>query len=64
DYFTNVRYNPLDLTQTSPELFMTRWITHLCAPAFVFLAGNGAYLSTRSGKTKKELFVFLLTKGL
>jgi uncharacterized membrane protein len=64
DYFTNVRFNPLDLTQTSPELFMTRWITHLCAPAFVFLAGTGSFLSTRRGKTKKELSVFLLTRGL
>ncbi|HSR16843.1 MAG TPA: hypothetical protein VLM39_02030, partial [Ignavibacteriaceae bacterium] len=64
DYFTNVRFKPLDLTQTSPELFMTRWITHLCAPAFVFLAGTGAFLSTRRGKTKKELSIFLLTRGL
>jgi uncharacterized membrane protein len=64
DYFTNVRYDPLDLSQTSPELFITRWITHLCAPAFVFLSGTGAFLSTTRGKSKKGLSVFLLTRGL
>ncbi len=64
DYFTNVRYDPLDLSQTNPELFITRWITHLCAPTFIFLAGTGAFLSTTRGKSKKELSVFLLTRGL
>src|SRR6267154_2769744 len=64
DFFTNVHFNPLDLTQTSAPLFLTRWITHFCAPLFVFLAGTGAFLSTSRGKTKKELAGFLLTRGL
>jgi uncharacterized membrane protein len=64
DFFTNVSYNPLDLTQTSPALFLTRWITHLCAPVFIFLAGTGAFLSEARGKTRRDLSVFLITRGL
>ncbi len=64
DYFTIARFDPLDLTQTTPGLFITRWITHFCAPTFVFLAGTGAYLSLTRGKSKKEISKFLLTRGL
>lgn len=64
DFFTAVRYDPLDLTQTSPALFLTRWITHFCAPVFVFLAGTGAYLGALRGKSKRELSWFLLSRGL
>lgn len=56
-------YDPLDLAKTSPLLFFTRWITHFCAPVFVFLAGTSAFLSGQK-KTKKELSFFLLTRGL
>lgn len=63
DYFTDVRFSPLDLTQTSELLFLTRWITHFCAPTFIFLAGVSAYLiSLRS--TRAQLSRFLLTRGL
>src|SRR6476661_4454248 len=56
-------YSPTDLTQTSPFLFFTRFITHYCAPVFVFLAGLSGYLSgTR--KSKKERAIFLLKRGL
>ena len=60
DAFTN---DPLDLKTTTPWLFVTRWITHLCAPTFVFLSGTSAYLQALR-KTKKELSLFLLTRGL
>ncbi|HEY3929886.1 MAG TPA: heparan-alpha-glucosaminide N-acetyltransferase domain-containing protein [Candidatus Koribacter sp.] len=56
---------PTDLTQTTPALFFTRWITHLCAPGFIFCAGLGAYLWMQRGHhTKPELSRFLLTRGL
>jgi uncharacterized membrane protein len=63
DFFSNVIFNPLDLNQTNPALFLTRWITHFCAPVFIFLAGVSAFLSSqRLGKT--QLSRFLLTRGL
>jgi uncharacterized membrane protein len=64
DFFHNARFDPLDLTQTTPFLFLTRWVTHHCAPAFVFFAGTAAFLSLSRGKTKQELSRFLLTRGL
>jgi len=64
DFFTNVDFDPLDLNRTNPLLFMTRWITHYCAPNFIFLAGTGAFLGATRGKTKPELSRFLWTRGL
>ncbi|MGZ5135346.1 MAG: DUF1624 domain-containing protein [Flavitalea sp.] len=65
DYFhaAAFEYDPLDLEKTTPILFFTRWITHFCAPIFVFLAGTSAFLSGQR-KTKKELTIFLSTRGL
>src|SRR6266446_3297440 len=65
DFFSkDLAFAPTDLAQTYPALFLTRWITHFCAPVFVFLAGTGAFLFTTRGKTRKELSWFLLTRGL
>ncbi|QNA44530.1 DUF1624 domain-containing protein [Lacibacter sediminis] len=55
-------YDPLDLEKTTPLLFFTRWITHFCAPVFIFLAGTSAFL-TGQKKSKKELSLFLLKRG-
>ena len=55
--------NPLDLRTTTPLLYFTRWITHFCAPVFVFLSGTSAYLQS-ARKSKKELSLFLVTRGL
>jgi uncharacterized membrane protein len=65
DYFHNAAflYDPTDFSQTSTTLFFTRWITHFCAPVFTFLAGASAYLNGAK-KSKKELSMFLFTRGL
>ena len=56
-------HDPLDLTITTPAIFLTRWITHFCAPIFVFLSGVSAYLSSQR-KTKNEAGMFLIKRGL
>ncbi len=56
--------DPTNLSQTNVVLFFTRWITHFCAPVFVFLAGTGTYLQLIRGKSKRDLSRFLITRGL
>jgi uncharacterized membrane protein len=57
-------FDPTDVTRTYPILFFTRWITHFCAPIFVFLAGTGSYFQKMRGKPLGELSKLLLTRGL
>ena len=65
DYFhaDNFLYDATDMSQTNPAVFFTRWITHFSAPVFMFLAGTSAFLVGEK-KTKKQLSIFLLTRGL
>lgn len=65
DYFSLYPYPPTDLSQASWLLFLTRWITHFCAPVFVFLAGTSAFLHARNdGLERAALQRFLVTRGL
>ncbi|HEV7781125.1 MAG TPA: heparan-alpha-glucosaminide N-acetyltransferase domain-containing protein [Chitinophagaceae bacterium] len=65
DFFhvTGMTGDPLNPDTTNPVLYGTRWITHFCAPTFVFLSGVSGWLQS-GRKTKKELSVFLITRGL
>ena len=63
-FFSSALFDPTDLSRTTPLLFFTRWITHFCAPIFVFLAGAGAYLSLKRGDDRGALSKFLATRGL
>jgi uncharacterized membrane protein len=56
-------FNPTDMAKTYPILFFTRWITHFCAPTFIFLSGVSARIGTQR-KTTKELSWYLFTRGL
>jgi uncharacterized membrane protein len=56
--------SPTDLNTTSPILFFTRWITHLCAPVFVFLAGTSAFISFQKKKDTRQFRNGLFKRGL
>ncbi|WET03852.1 heparan-alpha-glucosaminide N-acetyltransferase domain-containing protein [Flavobacterium sp. YJ01] len=60
----SITQSPTDLSTTSPLLFFTRFITHLCAPTFVFLAGTSVYLSLQNKNNLAETRKFLFKRGL
>jgi uncharacterized membrane protein len=62
-HFGSFFIDPTDIETTTPFLFFTRFITHNCAPAFIFLAGTSAFLYG-SKKSKSKLSKFLLTRGI
>ncbi len=64
DYFSNATVSPTDPVHSYPILFFTRWITHLCAPGFVALAGTSVYLQQKRGRTRGEVGKKLVLRGL
>lgn len=62
DFFAAGGFNPRDVAD--PALFLTRWITHFCAPIFVFLAGISVFLYGAQGRTAGAVSRYLLTRGL
>ncbi|XOV93698.1 MAG: DUF1624 domain-containing protein [Bacteroidota bacterium] len=65
DYFhaDALIYDPLDLSQTTLPIFLTRFITHFCAPVFVFLAGTSAFFVGQRRGTK-SLSIWLVKRGI
>jgi uncharacterized membrane protein len=64
DFWSSAEFDPTDARTTTVAYFVTRWITHLCAPWFMLLAGAGAALSLGRGRDKAGLTKFLLTRGV
>jgi uncharacterized membrane protein len=66
DYFhaSGYAYDPLDPARTTALIYVTRWVTHFCAPTFVFLAGVSAWLQGAKGKDRAQLSRFLVTRGV
>ena len=58
----SVALDPTNLATTTPLLFFTRWITHFCAPTFVFLAGTSVFLMGKK-KSRSQLSSFLIKRG-
>jgi uncharacterized membrane protein len=57
-HYNGFSEEPTDLATTVPFLFFTRWITHFCAPVFIFLSGTSIFLMKRNSAKEKSLFVF------
>lgn len=64
DFWSPTAFRPEDLTQASGLLFFTRWITHFCAPTFVFLSGVSIWLHQQKQGSRGTTSRFVLTRGL
>ncbi len=64
DFMSYRGFPPEDMAHTNGALFLTRFVTHFCAPVFAFLAGTGAFLATSRGKSLEQVSRFFFTRGL
>jgi uncharacterized membrane protein len=64
EFWNPTLMRPEDVVQASVLLFFTRWVTHLCAPTFVFLSGISIYLYQQKQPGRASVSRFLLTRGL
>ncbi|MEM7559339.1 MAG: heparan-alpha-glucosaminide N-acetyltransferase domain-containing protein [Planctomycetota bacterium] len=64
DFLGDIRIRPEEIETTTLSLFFTRWVTHLCAPTFVFLSGVSAWLHGQKLDSKFKLTQFLFTRGI
>ncbi len=60
----SITQSPTDLSTTTPLLFFTRWITYICAPVFVFLAGTSVYISLHSKKDFSKIKRHVILRGI
>lgn len=63
-FFSNFKFDPTDLHHAGTPTFLTRWVTHMCAPIFIFLSGTSAYISSSRVGDKKLAARKLFTRGL
>jgi uncharacterized membrane protein len=63
-HIDSLTQDPLNLATSTPLLFFTRWITHFCAPVFVFLSGTSAFISMKKRNNLKYTRRFLITRGI
>jgi uncharacterized membrane protein len=64
DFWSPTTVRPEDVAHASALLFFTRWVTHFCAPTFVFLAGTSVFLYQQKQTSRGAVSRFLLTRGL
>jgi uncharacterized membrane protein len=62
-YFVNPGFHPLDPEKTHFFMYLTRWLAHFAAPAFVFLAGVSVYLKLRKTEDRSGTARYLLGRG-
>jgi len=62
-FYTGI--NPVDLNETTMALFLTRWVTHICAPTFMFLSGTAFFLVLKKkNNDKRYVSFYLISRGL